>query len=77
MLPNDVNSPEQDLSGAPDMDNLRTAEQELLARVRDLAQQIVERVNKALSETGTHSSLPTEEKPSLPPSLGDGHATGR
>lgn len=71
MLPNDVNSPEQSLSGAPDVDNLRTAEQELLSRVRDLAQQIVDRVNKALGDTELHSPLPTEERPALPPDVGE------
>ena len=71
MLPNDANSPEQGPSGVPDGENLRAAEQELLARVRELAQQIVDRVNKALSDTETHSSLPTEEKQPLPPDAGE------
>jgi hypothetical protein len=38
---------------------------EVLTRVRELAQEIVERVNRALGDTEPHSSLPTEEKPAL------------
>lgn len=46
-------------------DDLFLKEQELLAKVREVSQQIVERINKALGDTATHDSLPTEENTPL------------
>jgi hypothetical protein len=61
----DTNTQKQSLSAPGERVEFRIREQELLARVRELAQDIVERVNKALGDTSAHASLPTEEKPSL------------
>lgn len=66
MTNGDARRPEQGRSDRIGGDDLFAKEQELLAKVREVAQQIVERVNKALADTDTHASLPTEEKPALP-----------
>ena len=66
MQSGDAKSSEQGRSDRPNAEDLIRAEQELLARVREVAQQISERVAKALAETDDHPALPTEENPSLP-----------
>jgi hypothetical protein len=65
MQPGDAKSSEQGRSDRPNEDDLVSAKQELLARAREVAQQITERVAKALAETDGHPALPTEENPPL------------
>lgn len=65
MNPTDANASEQGRSDQPCTGDLYLKEQEVLAKVRELAQQIVERVNKALGDTAPLAPLPTEEKPAL------------
>lgn len=61
MQSNDVNMAGRGRSDRTGGDDLFIMEQELLARVRDVAQQITERVQKALGDTDTHAAFPTKE----------------
>lgn len=65
MPPVGENGPEPERSGPTGEADLLRKEQELLAKVRETAQRIAERVRKALGDTDSHDSLPTEEKPPL------------
>jgi hypothetical protein len=63
MSPSDANLPGQGHSDRTGGDDLFLQEQELLAKVRDTARKIVDRVNRALGGTDTHAPLPADEKP--------------
>jgi hypothetical protein len=65
MPPTDENGSKQACSDHIGGDDLSFKEQELLAKVRDVARRITARVRKVLEDTDTHQSLPTEEKPPL------------
>ena len=65
VFPVNENVPEPEGSGLTGGDNLLRKEQELLAKARETAQRITERVRKTLTDTEGHESLPTEEKPPL------------
>lgn len=64
-MPSPDNTPTDEPSGQEDRGDELLKEAEVLAKVRDVARKIVEKVNKALGDTSTHSSLPTEEKKPL------------
>jgi hypothetical protein len=65
MPPADENGSRSACSDGNGGDELSVKEQELLAKVRDVARRITARVRKVLEDTDTHRSLPTEEKPPL------------
>jgi hypothetical protein len=65
MKPNNMSQPKQGQIEPLDGDALARKERELLARVREVAQRITERVAKVLDDTGTHAALPTQEHPAL------------
>ena len=65
MPPADENGQRPECSDHTGGDDLSFKEQELLAKARDVARRIAARVRKALEDTDTHRSLPTEEKPPL------------
>jgi hypothetical protein len=48
-------------------DDVLRAEEELLARAREVAQEITQRVKKVLDETEPHVTLPTEPTKENPP----------
>jgi hypothetical protein len=51
----------------PSWDSIIRAEEELLARAREVAQEITQRVQKALGGTEPHAPLPTEPTKENPP----------
>jgi hypothetical protein len=60
MRPADAKPPERAPADEP---TLSPTETEMLARVRQVARQITERVAKALSDSDAHPTLPAEETP--------------
>ncbi len=65
MDPTDASAPGQGRSDQPGEEDYFAKEKALLAKAQCIAQQIVNRVNKALGDTESHQALPTEEKPPL------------
>ena len=63
MPPADENGQSPGCANPTGGNDLFSKEQELLAKTRDVARRITERVRKALEDTDDHRSLPTEEKP--------------
>jgi hypothetical protein len=63
MPPADENGQRLECSDSPLEGDLSFQEQELLAKTREIAQRITERVRMVLEDTDTHRALPTEEKP--------------
>ena len=72
MKPNTMNQPKQGQIELLDGNAPGQKERELLARVREVAQRITERVSKVLGDTDTHAALPTQEHPALADGS-DGH----
>lgn len=64
-MPTDADSSNAESLGQGGRADKLAREAELLAKVRDVSRQIVERVNKVLGDTGAHASLPAEEKKPL------------
>ena len=60
-----MSQPKQGQIEPLDGDALVQKELEILARVREVAQRITERVAKVLGDTQTHAALPTQEHPAL------------
>src|SRR5262245_53869423 len=56
MPPDDAKPPEQAQSDLVDVDGLILKERELLARVREVAQQITRRVAQVLADTASHKA---------------------
>ena len=64
MHPADENTPEPARPDLDDADGLILRERELLARVREVARQITQRVAQVLADTASSKPPPAEENPS-------------
>jgi hypothetical protein len=64
---NTLDTSEQGASDRAGGEELFRQDGEVLARLRELAQQIVDRVNKALGEPDTGDLLPPDEPPAAQP----------
>jgi hypothetical protein len=63
MSPSNAKPPGQEHSDRTGGDDLFLKEQELLAKVRDTARKIVDKVNQALGSADAHASHPADETP--------------